>query len=403
MTLWFQSPELFYSLGRWAGFTGFICLSLLIFSGDTAKFFDRYFGLNRIIIFQRKFSLFIAVFVFLHPLFFVLSDSSFIRYLIIPDFTAFPFAAGAISFYIFIVVMIASKIYKKISYVVWQYIHILIYTLFFFSLYHVVNWGSSSNIIFYKIIYGILLLAVSVGIIYRTQYKIRKRHAGKFYVKEIKIETKDVFTLALNPDKKFTFKAGQFCFLRLNKNKLHSRHPFTISSSPYEQDLRFTIKNTGRFTKTAFELEKGEEVIIDGPFGIFTLKDSDKDVVFIAGGVGVAPFLSMIGDNLFNKKNKNILLLYGVKTKEEIISKEELDSIKEQWFRKIYVLSNETIFQEGYENGYIGKNLIKKYVGNMDNSLFYICGPTIMERYVKKHLLNLGVKKRNIIVENFFW
>ena len=286
---------------------------------------------------------------------------------------------------------------------VWQYIHILIYALFFSGLYHAVNWGSSSNIIFYKIIYGVLSALVIGGIIYRTQYKIRKRYAGKFYVKEIKRETTDIFTLVVRPKKRATFKAGQFCFLRLNKNKLHARHPFTISSSPHEQDLRFTIKNTGRFTKTAFELEKGEEVIIDGPFGTFTLRNSDKDVVFIAGGVGVAPFLSMIRDNLFNKKNKNILLLYGVKTKEEIISKEELDSIKEQWFRKIYVLSNETIFQEGYENGYIGKNLIKKYVGNMDNSLFYICGPTIMERYVKKHLLNLGVKKRNIIVENFFW
>lgn len=403
MTLWFHSPELFYNLGRLAGLIGFVCLSFLIFSDDTARFFDRYFGLDKIIKFQRKFSLFTTFFVILHPVFFALSDSSFIRYLIIPDLATFPLLIGIISFYIFIVVMIASKIYKRISYAAWQYIHFFTYVLFFFSLYHVVNWGSSSNFILNKTIYGILLVLTVIGIIYRTQYKIRKRFAGKFYVKEIKKEINNVFTLVVEPEKKLHFKAGQFCFLRLNKDNLHARHPFTISSDPHEQDLRFTIKNTGRFTKALLELKNGDEIIIDGPFGTFTLKDNGKSIVLIAGGIGIAPFLSMIRDNLFNEKDKNIFLLYGAKTRTEIISREELDSIQEKWFRKIYVLSEENVSQKGYENGYIDKSLIEKYIDDINNSLFYICGPTKMEEYIKKQLLDLGVKKRNIKIEDFFW
>ncbi len=216
----------------------------------------------------------------MHPLFFVLSDSSFIRYLIIPDFTAFPLAVGVVSFYIFIIVMIASKIYKRISYAVWQYIHILIYVLFFFSLYHAVNWGSGSNLIFYKMVYGILLFIVILGMVYRTQYKIKKRHLGKFYVREIKKETKDIFTLIVKPEKRISFNAGQFCFLRLNKNNLYANHPFTISSAPHEEDLCFTIKNTGRFTRAAFELKIGEEIMVDGPFGVFNLRDRHRDAFY---------------------------------------------------------------------------------------------------------------------------
>jgi len=399
----FQLSVLLYNLGRQAGIIGFTCLSLLIISGDTARFFDRYFGLDKIIKFQRKFSLATALFIIFHPLFFILSDSLIATYLI-PDFTFIPLALGAISFYIFIIVMVASHLYKKISYAIWQYIHILIYILFFFSLYHAFNLGSDSETIYMRILYSVSLFGVICGAIYRTQYKIKKHYAGKFYVKKIKRETSDTFSLVLTAPKDFSFKAGQFCFLRLSKNKLYARHPFTMSSSPKEADICFTVKNTGRFTKTALNLRVGAEVIIDGPFGIFTLKDDDKDCVFIAGGVGITPFFSIIKDNLSKTKKRNMLLIYGSKTKEDIIFKEKLDNIKEKWFRKIYVLSHETPSASGeYERGYVNKDLINKYVANIKNSSYYICGPEAMKTSVKKALFGLGVKKQDIIIEDFFW
>lgn len=393
---------LLYDTGKWVGLIGFVSLSFLIFSGDMARFFDRFFGLDKIIKFQRKFSLITALFVLSHPIFFILSSHSILPY-IIPDFTIIPLALGIVSLYFFVLVMIASSLYKRISYQIWQYIHVLTYLLFFFSLYHAVNWGSDSNKTHIKILYGFLLVAVIVGIIYRTQYKIRKKYAGKFYVKEIKRETNDVFTLILTPEKKFPFKAGQFCFLRLNKEKIYARHPFTISSSPQESDLCFTIKLQGRFTKTVLNLKNGEEVIVDGPFGIFTERNTTKNFVFIAGGVGITPFWSMIKDNLHKDKPKNILLLYGSKTEADIIFKKELDNIKEGWFKKVYFLSKENRSSELYEKGHINKTMIEKYVQDIDNNIFYICGPEMMKNDVKKALINLGVKKRDIIIEDFFW
>lgn len=399
-----EVAKIFYLLGKLAGLIGFSSLSLLIFSGDTARFFDKFFGMDRIIKFQRKFVLVTIIFVLSHPIFFILSSQSILPY-IIPDFSVIPLALGIISFYIFIIVMVASKIYKRISYNIWQYIHILTYILFFFSLYHAVNRGSDYRFSPVKIIYGILLTFLVVGIIYRTYYKIKQKYAGKFHVQEIKNETKDVFTLALKSERIFLFKAGQFCFLRLGKDKLYARHPFTISSSPKENELHFTVKLTGRFTKALSKLKNGEEVIIDGPFGIFTIEDYDKDLVFIAGGVGITPFMSMIKDKIKNNKTQNIILLYGSKTKEDIIYKGLLDNIKKDWFKKVYILSDNSSFlrTHEYETGYINEEIIKKYVKNINNALFYICGPEPMKNNLKKILNKLEVKKHNIVVEDFFW
>ena len=245
----------------------------------------------------------------------------------------------------------------------------------------------------------LLLVAIIIGIIYRTYYKIKQRK-DKFYVKDVKWETKDTFTLILKPNKKFNFKAGQFCFLRLNKNKLYARHPFTISSSPEEEDLQFTIKLTGKFTKAVSGLKKSEEVILEGPFGIFTIEDKNKDLIFIAGGVGITPFMSMIKHHIKTGKKQNILLLYGTRVYGSIIFKNYLDNIKEKWFKKRYVLS-----QEEYkmcEKGNIDKRIIEKYVKNM-NSLFYICGPEPMKKFCINELIGLGINKEDIMIEDFFW
>jgi predicted ferric reductase len=396
--------EIFYLCGKLAGLIGFLFLSLLIFSGDMARYFDKFFGLDKIIKFQKKFALATMIFVLSHPTFFILSSQSTSPY-IIPNFSVMPLAIGIISLYIFIVVIITSKIYKRISYNIWQYIHVLTYLLFFFSLYHAVNWGADSGNWSVGIIYLISLGAIIVGIIYRTGYKLKQRYVGKFYVQGVKNETKDTFTLTLKSEKTFLFKAGQFCFLRLNKDKLYARHPFTISSSPKEDELRFTVKLAGIFTKALSGLKRGEEIMVDGPFGVFMIEDGDKDLVFVAGGVGITPFMSMIRDKIKNNKTQNIVLLYGSKTKEDIIFKELLDNIKKDWFKKVYILSDDHSFSETceYETGYINEEIIKKYVKNINNSLFYICGPEFMKNSLKETLNKLGVNKRNIIAEDFFW
>lgn len=396
--------NLLYNLGRWFGFLGFVFLTLLIFSGDTARFWDRFFGLDKIIKFQRKFALFTAFFVIFHPALFILSNRSVLNY-IIPDFSVLPLALGITSFYIFIGVMFTSLIYKRISYTAWQYIHILTYVLFFFSIYHAFYWGSDSNNILIQVLYIVSFILFTIGVVYRTQYKIKKLYSGKFFVENVKWETKDTFTISIRPEKKIKFKPGQFCFLRLNKNNLHARHPFTIASSSDDNLLSFTIKNTGRFTETVSKLIKGEEILIDGPFGTFFVKDYKKDLVFIAGGVGITPFMSMIRNRISKDIKQNVLLFYSVKTKKDIIFRNELDSINKSWLKVVYILTreNDQISNDNFKYGYISKEIIQKYVKDLKNSNYYICGPKKLKDVVLSILTNLQVNKKNIYYEDFFW
>ena len=397
---------LFYSSGKLAGLIGFLFLSILIFSGETARFFDKFFGINKIILFQRKFALITSLFVILHPILFILSSKSILPY-IIPNFTALPLTLGIISLYFFIIIALSSALYKRISYKIWQYIHILTYLLFFFSLYHATNLGSDSGFFPIKASYIIILILIILGIFYRTYYKIKQRFSEKFYLKEIKKETEDTFTLILETKRNFSFKAGQFCFLRLNRKGINARHPISISGSPDEKDLRFTIKLKGRFTKEALNLKVGEEVNVEGPFGIFTIEDAirknNNNLVFIAGGVGITPFFSMIKSNLHSNIKKDILLFYCSRTIKGTIFKKELDSIDEKLLKKVYILSEDECQGNVKENGIINKSIIAKYAKDINNSVFFICGPEPMKNCVIKELRELGVKKENIIIEDFFW
>lgn len=405
--VFFKNPgfSLFHSLGKLAGLLGFLSLSFLIFSGETARFFDRFFGINKIILFQRKFSLITALFVLFHPVFFMLSNKNILNYLI-PNFAMFSLAMGIISFYIFVIVFLSSILYKKISYQMWQYIHILIYLLFFFSLYHAIKNGSDSDFFIIKLIYYTALVSIIIGIIYRTYYKI-KESKNKFYIKEIKKETNEAFTLVVECNKPFLFKPGQFCFLRLDKSKIYTRHPFTISGSSNEKELQFTLKVYGEFTKAISNLKKGEKIFVDGPFGIFTLEDTidneKNKIVFIAGGVGITPFFSIINSNKIAKEKKDITLFYCSKKIKGIIFKKELDEINNNWLKKIYIVSQDECIENINEKGHITKELIKKYSPEVENSTFYICGPEGMKKSVINELKEIGIKNTDIITEDFFW
>ncbi len=388
--------NLFYEIGQTCGMIGFVLLTLLIFSGDTARFWNRYIGLDKIIKFQRKFSYFVMFFVFFHPIFFMLSTGTY-KGFIVPDFAYLPLAIGIIAFYILVGVMIASALYKRISYRVWQYIHVVTYILFFFALFHAVLWGSETaeNMP----IYILATLLVTVGIVYRTRYKIIAARTTRFFVKDVKMETADTFTVTIKGNKEF--QAGQFCFLRLNKNKLYARHPFTISSAPGD-DFAFTIKLAGRFTQTAKELKEGDEIFIDGPFGKF-IPQPNKNLVFIAGGVGITPFMSILRDHIKRGVSQNITLIYGSRSQADIIFKDEIESINQPWFKKVYMLNDISNMTIQCEQGYISQDIIKKYVTNPNDSLYYICGPERMKDTAKKVLKDMGVKWRNVFVEDFFW
>jgi len=390
-----MGPEFFYSVGKFSGLIGFFFLAILIISGDLSRPLDRLFGLDKIIKFQRTFSYFTLLFVLAHPIFFMLSSQTIVPFLL-PDFTYLPLALGTISLYIFLLVMIASKLYKLISYRVWQYIHILTYILFGLSLFHAFNQGSDANLLVIRIIYFALFVCVLSGAVYRLYYKIyHKKFRGK--VIGVDEESQDTFTLTVSLDKKINFKPGQFCFLSLNKDRLYARHPFTIASAPGESVLRFSIKNYGRFTKALKSLTPDEVIMIEGPFGIFTPDlTQNRPLVFIAGGVGITPFMSILRQaKMVNQTTAPITLFYSVKTHGDLLFESELNELKVSWFDQVFIFSQ--------ESGRLTKDLLLQKITDPNLPQYYICGPIKMKEDIVKDLKSMGVSNSQIFFEDFFW
>ena len=393
------------NIGRVFGITGFLLFGLVIFVSGTSGLFDPIFGLNNIIRFHKKFTLFSFFILFFHPVFIILSNISigltvsdfFISYLSYP-----PFVLGGLSFVLFIIIVLTYLLYYKcLNYKLWSSLYIFTIIAFLFAAYHLFYFGVFSG--FYSIvplvniyIYSGIIFA-SLGVMIRIVFLFIKKKVSTEIIDILK-ETNDVSSIYLNKPEGFNYKAGQFCFISFNKKGLSKPHPFFISSSPSEGHLVFTIKNKDKFTSRVLSLNKGTRVKIDGPYGIF--KYRKKDSIFITEGVGVIPFKSIIGEKAYFIRGQKIRLIYLNETKNSIIFHSWFDMLMEDNkylnFNAAYILRNENL--PGYEHGSISKHIIIKKSDFKED--FYICGQKKMIKEIISILRKNKVPKKRIYTEN---
>ncbi len=207
------------------------------------------------------------------------------------------------------------------------------------------------------------------------------------------------------------FIAGQYIRMTLdiqNPDERGSSHYFTISSSPLNKEYLVVttriIQST--FKKTLFNLLPGQEVKFFGPMGEFILnQNSKREYVFLAGGIGITPFYSIITYVHQAKINTPITLFVSFTRIEDCIFYEELINISKEnpLIKVIYTITHpegSKISWNG-ETGRISEDLIKKYIPNVQSSIFYIAGPPKMVESMIKIVQAMGVSEENILKENF--
>lgn len=199
------------------------------------------------------------------------------------------------------------------------------------------------------------------------------------------------------------FRAGQYISIKLPIGDSFVTRPYSISSSPkwaLEGKLAITVKkNPGGFAADWMlaNFKAGDEVIGSdgqGQFYYESLRDS-KNVVALAGGSGITPFLSMAYAIRDGIEDFNLTILFGSKTEESILFKKEFESITAACskVKVVHVLSDEV--KEGYENGFITAELITKYAPAEDYSVF-ICGPEAMYRFAAGEVEKLGLDRKHV-------
>ncbi len=215
-------------------------------------------------------------------------------------------------------------------------------------------------------------------------------------IKSIGKVTHDVVRIVIEkPTADYTFTPGQATEIAINKKEWkEEKRPFTFTNLPGDNYLEFTIKTYPErkgVTNEILNLKPGDELIIHDVWGAISYKGEG---VFIAGGAGITPFLSIFRYLKTKNEINNNLLIFANKTKADIIHREEFEKLLGDSF--INILSNEEV--TGYEHGMITKNFLKTHIANF-NKPFYLCGPPPMMDAIQKQLSELGVGENSVVVE----
>ena len=288
----------------------------------------------------------------------------------------------------------------RLGYETWRRIHYASYALLPLAFTHSTTLGSDLQagiLRFYW--YGLIIIYLVV-----LSHRIWKRfhiRRNPFCVTSVEKVSHDVWNLEFSGPG-IDREPGQFMIVQLKrKGKVSESHPFTISSGPNAPPT-ITVKSVGDFTSTIGETEVSDIAYVDAPYGIFSyLNYEARDLVFIAGGIGITPFMSMLRHMRDNGLKRNVSLIWGNKTQEDVIFGDELDemSLRVPFLKIVHVMSGDEDW--GGEKGYIDVELLKRHVGDFSRPEFFVCGPPPMMDMVEKALIALGVMEDRIHDERF--
>ncbi|HSA84424.1 MAG TPA: FAD-dependent oxidoreductase [Patescibacteria group bacterium] len=182
---------------------------------------------------------------------------------------------------------------------------------------------------------------------------------------------------------------------------------FTIASSPHEKEfVMFTIKiYDSSFKKTLHNLKPGDLVQFFGPMGWFLLpKHEKKEKVFLAGGIGVTPFHSLLTSLVDTSLSHPMTLFASFAKQEDVIFHKALHGVskKNKDIRVVYTVTQDLENGDWQgEKGRVSKKMLEKYVGDLSKAVFYIVGSPAMVAGMRSLLLDIGVPAENIDVEDF--
>jgi len=222
----------------------------------------------------------------------------------------------------------------------------------------------------------------------------------------------DTVDFVFHKDKNFSFRPGQYMEWTLkhrNSDSRGNRRYFTLASSPTEDEIHLGVKfypEPSSFKNRLLALPIGTDIVAAQRSGDFILPNKkEQSLVFIAGGIGITPFRSMIQYLLDKHEKREIILLYSNKKVSDIAYKNIFDKAQtELGIKTIYVITdknNTPPSGESIRNGFIDAQFIQKEVPDYLNKLFFISGPHGMVNAFENALKSIGVSKKNIKIDFF--
>lgn len=373
---------------------------------------NRHFGLDSVMIFHRSMGIFALTLLLFHPVLLAIGESNW-KLLYAFDLP-WDIWAGKTTLLLLLTHVLISVFRRslRLRYELWRALHDTL-AIGIIALAFIHSWYSGGDLqnLPMQTLWVLLGSAASTAFVWHRMIRPRRLAAHPYRVAEVRQETADVWTVRFEMPrgKKANHLPGQFHFVTFpNSGAVPAEeHHFTISSCPMEREfVESTIKASGDFTSQIGDLKAGDAAIVQGDFGRFSyiLHGNETEQVFIAGGIGVTPLMSMLRHMGSVGSKLPVTLLYGNKTEADIVFRGELDEMQaaqQPPLRVVHVLSDANESWAG-ERGHVDGKLLNQLLSDdLSNTGFYVCGPAGMTQQVVPALRRQKVPRRNIHTESF--
>ena len=407
-----SSSSVVHEAAKNMALAGFTILVLQVLLAARVKWIERAFGFDILIRFHKQMAVFAVLLLLAHPLLLAWSGGGW-RLLIGLDLPWYIYAGKAAL--VLLALNVLASLYQRrlrLGFEQWRSVHAVTGPLLIvLGFAHSWTAGDDLETASLKTIWVVLLCVAVPVFSYHRFFRPFRLKERAYRVVEVRPETEGVHTVKMAPpegEKVPDYLPGQFHFVTFYRGRglPVEEHHWTISSSPAEKGfVSSTIKNLGDFTSTIWMTKVGDSAAVQGPFGRFSylLHPEERDLVFLAGGIGITPLMSMLRHMRDTGDTRSVLLLYANRTEDQIVFQKELFEIEAGGrpdLKVVHVLSRPGEAWQG-ETGHIDRDRIVDHCGELEGKVFYVCGPPAMRESVVTGLLELGVPDRAVRLEIF--
>jgi predicted ferric reductase len=400
--------------GFWVEFgvgLGFVALAMLALQFALTARFRRIaapYGLDTLLHFHRQAGLVAFVLALAHPFILFAAEPAFLEFL---DPRAGFVRAGALWALLgCLVLLIGLTLWRQpigLCYDWWRATHgILASLVVLIGLIHVLRVGYYVSVPWKQGLWVAMTVGAMLLLLYSRLLKPLQLRRTTYRVAEVRPERSESWTLVLEPvgHGGMRFDAGQFAWLTLGPSPFSlEQHPFSFASSARQPGrLELTVKELGDFTSAIGEVTPGTTAFLEGPYGAFTLDPNAGCAVFVVGGVGITPVMSILRTMRDTGDDRPVILIYGSPTWDEVIFREELEELeRELRLTVVHVLERPPAGWQG-EDGRIDEELLRRHLPRDTEGLeYFVCGPEPMMDVVEPALLDHGAPMRRLNSERF--
>lgn len=325
---------------------------------------------------------------------------------------------GALTLYCLIFVVVTSYLRNKFRYSFWKKLHYVSYAIFVLMFYHGIFTDPSLKDLPVDYLDGgklftegsllavILFIALRLKV-FRKRKNIFKGELIIDGINDLSSEIKEFrFVYSQGNTIPFSYQSGQFLNFFISQLGKRFLRSYSLTSDPSEKNfVSIAVKRgQGDGSKYFFEtLKPGSKITVNGPFGDFTFSGKSKNILFIAGGIGITPLFSILKDLGQKKWKKSTLLVYCARTKDDLVFRTELEALKSKMpnLRICYVLSKEVIKEPGFYFGFPDLEMLRTILSDEPFARVHLCGSDPMMNLVKDSLANLNFNSHRIHTESF--